>query len=56
MYAIAFFATVILFSVCLYIGHKFVEIATHFDDRDAHSHTDILINPSMSLGAFRHSA
>ena len=32
MYAIAFFATVILFSASLYIGHKFVEIATRYDD------------------------
>ena len=54
MYAIAFFTTVILFSACLYIGHKFAEIATHFDDSDAH--TDILINPSSHIGAFRHSA
>ena len=58
MYAIAFFATVILFSAALYIGHKFVEIATHFDDSDIHTdaHSDILINPSMHLGAFRRSA
>ena len=54
MYAIAFFATVILFSVSLYIGHKFVEIANHYEDRDVHN--DILINPSTHLGAFRQSA
>ena len=54
MYAIAFFATVILFSVSLYIGHKFVDIATHFDD--SHADTDLLINPSTHFGAFRKSA
>ena len=54
MYAIAFFATVILFSASLYIGHKFVDIATHFDDSPAES--DFIITPNPYIGAFRKSA
>lgn len=54
MYAIAFFATVILFSASLYIGHKFVDIATHFDDSTAD--TDFVISPNPYIGVFRHSA
>ena len=54
MYAIAFFTTVILFSASLYIGHKFVYIATHFDDETAD--TDFVITPNPYIGAFRHSA
>ena len=54
MYAIAFFSTVILFSASLYIGHKFVEIASNH--KSSTSDADILINPSMHLGAFRQSA
>ena len=54
MYAIAFFTTVILFSASLYVGHKFVEIATHFDDSPAES--DFFISPNPYIGAFRHSA
>ena len=56
MYAIAFFTTVILFSASLYIGHKFVEVATHFDESQSHARTDILINPSSHFGLLRQSA
>ena len=48
MYAIAFFATVILFSASLYIGHKFVEIATHYD----YSHAE----PDYRIGQFSKAA
>ena len=54
MYAIAFFATVILFSAALYIGHKFVDIATHFDDNFADD--DFVITPNPYIDAFRKSA
>ena len=54
MYAIAFFTTVILFSASLYVGHKFIEIATHFDDSPAES--DFFISPNPYIGVFRHSA
>ena len=54
MYAIAFFTTVILFSASLYIGHKFVDIATHFDDGPAD--TDFIITPNPYIGAFSKSA
>jgi len=54
MYVIAFFTTVILFSASLYIGHKFVYIATHFDDEIAD--TDFVITPNPYIGAFRKSA
>ena len=54
MYAIAFFTTVILFSASLYVGHKFVEIATHFDDSPAES--DFVITPNPHIGVFRHTA
>ena len=54
MYAIAFFATVILFSASLYIGHKFFYIATHFDESPAD--TDLHINHSTHIGTYRQSA
>ena len=54
MYAIAFFATVILFSASLYVGHKFVDIATHFDDSDAVK--ELHINHAAHIGAYRQSA
>ena len=54
MYAIAFFTTVILFSASLYVGHKFVEVATHFDDNTADS--DFVITPNPHIGVFRHTA
>ena len=54
MYAIAFFTTVILFSACLYIGHKFVYVATHFDENPAE--TDLHISHSTHIGTYRQSA
>ena len=54
MYAIAFFATVILFSASLYVGHKFVDIATHFDDSDAVK--ELHINHAAQIGGYRQSA
>ena len=54
MYAIAFFTTVILFSASLYVGHKFVEITTHFDDSTSES--DFVITPHPHIGVFRHTA
>ena len=54
MYAIAFFGTVILFSASLYVGHKFVDIATHFDDNDAVK--ELHINHAAHIGGYRQSA
>ena len=55
MYAIAFFATVILFSAILFIyHHKYVETASN--RKSSTTDADILINPSTHIGAFRKSA
>ena len=51
MYAVAFFTTVILFSASLYVVHKFIKIATHFDDSPAESH--FFITPNPYIDAFR---
>ena len=54
MYAIAFFATVILFSASLYIGHKIAEeVKNHKSSTDK---SDFVITPNPYIGAFRKSA
>ena len=55
MYAIAFFATVILFSVTLFIGIKIAESVSKRKG-SKNTHPEILLNPSSHLGLFRHSA
>ncbi|MBP5683562.1 MAG: hypothetical protein J6X05_10015 [Bacteroidales bacterium] len=54
MYAIAFFATVILFSASLYVGTKIAEaVRNHKSSTDK---TDFIISPNPYIGVFRHTA
>ena len=54
MYAIAFFATVILFSASLYVGTKIAEaVRNHKSSTDK---TDFVISPNPYIGVFRHTA
>ena len=54
MYAIAFFATVILFSASLYIADKIADSVRSHKSRTTES--DFVITPNPYIGAFRHSA
>jgi hypothetical protein len=57
MYAIAFFTTVILFSVSLYVGHKIAD--TVHNHRSSTADADYSIRPvetNTHIGLFRFSA